>query len=247
MPNPHQVTKLSKLIAAGTASTSTALAELHHVAPLWAQSPMHAACWGFGAIAALAATSWGLAHWIGKRPKPICEVEIARDEDFTELRKLAIEFFGDKVTSLERMRIWASQRKDLFYCVKLVYREAHVRRDTLEGYYCLLPLTSRAVTGLRSQRITINDLDAGDIAPSLAKTAAIYVGAIAAKSAVGRSVALNSLRTSLHKLAGERRQMLVITRPVTADGMRLVKYFGLKPAHFSSDEPALGALHFGPV
>lgn len=200
--------------------------------------------WISGGVALASSAVWLGVKVLDRRLAAVPGTSSAEEADFPVIREIAVQFFGEKVSSLERMKQWASIHPGVFNLVTTEKRDGARKVVDIDGYYCALPLTEGAAEEVAAERRGVSDVNAQEICPPGAVPAAIYVGAVVAKSESTKGVALQSLLTLVKGMAKNRRDVKILARPVTPEGLRLVRAFGLLPVRAGIEDP-MGALHAG--
>lgn len=155
------------------------------------------------------------------------DIEDARPEDVAAIRELAIRFFGEGVTPEEVLLEFAGEG-GVFRVVKRVIVTDDDRRERFSGYFCVIPLSSAAATSILNEEIRGNELTVKHMPSLPEETAALYIGAVAARDYYSRAVVLEALRLHIrYAIALGIRQ--VLTRPLTIDGLRIVKKHLFQP------------------
>lgn len=135
---------------------------------------------------------------------------------------------GGSMSDHQRALRWFDINRQIFW--KIIDGTRQRREERVIGYYAVIPLNKEATDLLEAERIDGTAFEPGHIIPfrpkRIRKTpASIYIGGVAANNRKRiRSFVLGSLISHLEheKEAGVK---VVFTRPVTADGLRLVKKY----------------------
>lgn len=241
----NNVVMIAKKVFFNSASLSAFCATTQAVAPTAPlQTVLVGGAWGSGGLALAAGTVWVAATAWERRSGGVPRAGQAEELDLVEIRRLAVRFFGAKVSSLDRMKMWASRHPGIFSVVTNERRNGSRKVVDIDGYFCALPLTKKGADELLAERCGINDLDADAICTPGAVPNAVYVGAVASRDDTCKGAALQGLRSLVNRMAKSRSDVLVLARPVTPDGLRLARYFGLQPVRTEVEDP-LGVLHSG--
>lgn len=223
---------------AGTASSIAAIVSQ----PVWLNDVVVNSAWS-----AIAVGTASFAVWVGAITWPQAAGtthRVATSADLPRLSKLAQRYFGKKITGIDRLRQWMERNPRV---IELVTRaRAFGLRDlvTIDGYYCALPLNDKAGRDVMTGARSVNEVMPEEICRPNEVPFAIYVGAIACGTGAGKAVALQGLVRLVESMAHRQRNVVVLARPVTADGMRLVGDFGLQPAQHHPDSPnPMGWVH----
>ena len=158
------------------------------------------------------------------------ECRLATESDVQEAFELASRYFDSDPSTMARIREWLRADARVLWIVRRRTPGPYAGSSRLVGYYCVLPLRADAVQRMRSGALTAATLDSGDLAPSREEPAAFYIGAVAAADRVAAGTALGALQQFLRD-STPRRGLLVLTRPITEDGLRLVSHAGMQPVN----------------
>lgn len=162
-------------------------------------------------------------------PKEIeIEVEDAQPGDVHNIRSFAVSFFGEEVTP-EDVLVQFTKRGGIFRVVKRVMVADGERHERLSGYFCVIPLSSTAMASVKDGTLRGGQLTMNHVPASSEETAALYIGAVAARDLASRAIVLEALRLHVHYYSKELGIHEVITRPVTNDGLRIVRKHGFRP------------------
>lgn len=155
------------------------------------------------------------------------EVENARPEDVVSIRNLAVSFFGEEVTP-ENVLVQFARAGGIFRVVKRVIVKDGERRERFSGYFCVIPLSVIAATSVKANTLRGGNLTMDHVPASTGETTALYIGAVAARDIYSRAVVLEALRQHV-RYSSHLGVREVLTRPLTEDGLRLVKRHGFQP------------------
>jgi hypothetical protein len=154
-------------------------------------------------------------------------IEDAKPEDVSNIREMAIRFFGEGVTPEQVLSEFAAIG-GVFKVVKRVISTEREKRERFSGYFCVIPLSNRALASLLAGQLRGNELSVEHLPSDHELIAALYIGAVAARDHYSRAVVLEALRLNIrYALAFGVRQ--VLTRPLTSDGLRIVKKHSFQP------------------
>lgn len=169
-------------------------------------------------------------------------------EELHDLREFVTEVLGtDDVTPLETMRAMCDKNPEV---LSVVIRKPGTdgaggegQPVAIRGYFCIFPLTRAATRLVQSEILTGNKIGPEQLVKARSRPASIYIGGVAGRGQSRRSgFVLAHLQAKLSTAA--RRGTPIYARPVTRDGLRLMRHFNfkpLRPAH-GSDE-GLGRIH----
>ena len=152
---------------------------------------------------------------------------------YEEFRRI----FGEEMIPPERVKEWMKKNPMIAYTVVRASRD-HPDRYDLVGYFELLPLTKAGEEKLRRSRPDTGSLSVTDIYSPLkwAVATAYYVASVGVIDATNRKhenrrlVEGTVMRMLIEQLRclGVRQTIDVYARPVTKDGLRLVREYGFR-------------------
>jgi hypothetical protein len=164
----------------------------------------------------------------------------ARVEDLPFIYRMAYEQFGNEVSSLSTMRSWYAKNPEIFIVLHRIGRRRYGESREIVGYLCTIPLSQRGLSKILSGEY-IRNLLKQDIQSPKRQCAAIYIGAIVGLSYKAKGnillVATREIETYLH-----HRTRMILTRPITHDGLRIVLKHGFVPVQDRS-QPNIDGLY----
>lgn len=162
------------------------------------------------------------------RPASSMELKLIHD--------MGVELFEGGVSSTNQMKKWYRVNPNIFWVVR---RKGDGKREAIRGYFCIIPLTQNAVDLLKDGQISGQTFTTEHLSTE-SRPKSVYVGAIAAKGFKARGAVLHMLLAQIEmlRLKGTKN---VFTKPVTKDGVRLVKKFDF--TCIESDEIDKDKLH----
>jgi len=154
---------------------------------------------------------------------------VARPADLEDIRILAQRLYEtEDVSPLPQMRAWLRKYPRSFFVVfTRTRRRLFLTVEELQGYFCLLPISSNAAQKLCAGELRFKTLSEDDLMPR--GFSAIYIGGVAAIDEISRGVCLGRLETEIWNLAALQPDAELLARPVTKDGLRLVRSYGFRP------------------
>jgi len=165
----------------------------------------------------------------GNKPRRRHECRPARLEDLRTINELATRLFGQDVSSLESMRAWREKNQDVFWILRRITSSpGGYRNEEVVGYFCVIPIGHEAKVQLRNGQMKISDLPSDSVLESHKPADAVYVGGIAGTDLHSKANILIALTTHLQDLA-KSRNLEILTRPVTEDGLRVVENHEMTP------------------
>ena len=151
----------------------------------------------------------------------------ASPDDVSNIREMAVEFFGADV-SPEDVLVGFAAAKGILKVVKRVIIAGRDRRERFSGYFCTIPLSDESAQAVKAGTLRGYQLNTSHLPPGTETTAALYIGAIAAKDHYSRAIVLEALRLHIsYSLALGVRE--VLTKPLTVEGLRLVRKYRFQP------------------
>lgn len=106
-----------------------------------------------------------------------------------------------------------------------IWKVKDTQTNKIIGYFCILPLTARGEEKVLERDLIGEGLDIKCFAKNFRKGTPFYIGSIAGLSRKGGAAALESLKSQLVRFEASK----AYARPMTAEGVRLVKKFGFNP------------------
>lgn len=169
---------------------------------------------------------------IGERPY---ETKAAKRRDLRAIHEFGERMFGTPVSDLNRAERWFDVNRHIFWLIVDTAIRG-TREQQIVGYYAVFPLDKAATDLLEFEQIDGRSFEPDHIIPFKPnrirrKPSCIYVGGVAGRNRKRiRHFVMGSLITHLkhEKAAGVR---VVYTRPVTKDGLRLVKKYKFRPVN----------------
>jgi pimeloyl-ACP methyl ester carboxylesterase len=151
----------------------------------------------------------------------------ASPDDVSNIRAMAVEFFGADV-SPEGVLVGFAAAKGILKVVKRAINAGLERRERFSGYFCVIPLSGESAQAMKAGTLRGYELNTSHLPTGTATTAALYIGAIAARDHYSRAVVLEALRLHIiYSLALGAKE--VLTKPLTREGLRLVRKYGFQP------------------
>ncbi|MBN7820068.1 hypothetical protein [Bowmanella yangjiangensis] len=166
-------------------------------------------------------------------------IYMARPASSMELKfifNMGEDLFEGGVSSVNQMKAWYKINPNIFWVLR---RKGEGKRDPIRGYFCIIPLKADAVKLLKEEQITGQSITTTHISKER-NPKSVYVGAIAAKGFKSKGAVLHKMLNQVEILK-QKGTKDVFTRPVTEDGIRLVKKFNFSCVGY--DEGEKGKLH----
>jgi|GEM_PF-3374391 len=151
----------------------------------------------------------------------------ASPDDVQNIRDLAVGFFGPDVTP-EDVLVGFADAGGILKVVKRVIANGPDRRERFSGYFCAIPLSAQSAEAIKAGTLRGYELKAEHLPADTQATAALYIGAIAARDHYSRAVVLAGLRLHMQFLSTLGTKEF-LAKPLTEDGLRLVRKHRFKP------------------
>lgn len=175
-----------------------------------------------------------LKEIFGLDQKPY-ESKIAKWRDLKPIHEYGKRRLGTDVSNLKKAETWFRTNNQIFWLViDNSIKGSH--EEQMIGYYAVFPLNQQATELLEAEKVDGTSFETEHIIPyrrgRIRKTPhSLYVGGIVAESKMRvRQFILGSLIAHLNH-EKENGVKVLFTRPVTADGLRLVKKYGFRPVN----------------
>lgn len=171
----------------------------------------------------------------------------ARLSELRLIREMAAREIPAQVSDLTLMEKWWTWNKRVFFVVRYVNRSFGSQEEKVVGYICVLPLVAEAAEAMQRGRLNGITLKPEDLAQTDEATEAVYIGAIVGEDIVSKGAVLHFLEGRLRSLA-ERKRLLVMARPATDDGLKVILGNGMVEVENSAgpDLPNLYRMHLDP-
>lgn len=143
---------------------------------------------------------------------------VARADDIPVIVDIAKSTMGDRITIENTLKLYNHNKR----CIRKV---VDTRSNQIVGYFCVLPLTINGEKRVMDRDLISNDLDVQNFAKNFRRGMPVYIGSMAATTTRGRAATLELAKVTLANMEITK----AFTRPVTKDGVRLVKRFGFEP------------------
>ena len=168
-----------------------------------------------------------LTRWVAIPHSDYVSVK-ARKKDLVAVREFAIRHVDADVFSPVTLQSMYARNPDMIY---LVVRHSHWgmwRNRTIAGLFSVLPVNAKARSCLVANEPRGFRIEDHHVTPKGRRPAALYIAILGANGSL-RASGFSLLALSTHLSGLVDRTPQVFTRPVTSDGLRLVKKYGFKP------------------
>ncbi len=142
----------------------------------------------------------------------------AKATDIPEIVRIAQKTIGPQITEENALQLYNHNPRCL-------HKVMDTKEGKIIGYFCLVPWTKKGEEKVYERDLISVDMDLDTFARKVRKSCSMYIGSIAGENSRGKAAALELAKTTLAKLEVNK----AFTRPVTKDGVRLVKKYGFKP------------------
>lgn len=165
----------------------------------------------------------------------------ARAQDVARLHALYEEYFGEEAPKSTVMREWLAKCPSALTIVQRVVGNSHLdERRELVGSFKVLPLTRKGQQAVESGRATGSSLGPEHIAGPRSHPAGYYVGDVVATTRVARGVVMAHIESALPTQIQD--EVTVYARPLTADGLRIMKAHGFVLLSDGESVPEIGEM-----
>lgn len=139
------------------------------------------------------------------------------------------------------MSEWSQVDPETISVIKKVETDG-TKHSELVAYFCVLRLNDQAAARMKRGELTGLQIRASDLARPGEPSSCVYVGGVIGADMVARAIALDHLITHITSMSLDPKTE-VFTRPVTKDGLRLVRKFKMKQLAPNSKE--IGSIFVG--
>ena len=151
----------------------------------------------------------------------------ARACDLKDAREFCLRTIGPGLSPLKKMRRWYDKNPTIFSILVAARSEDTAQSDrpeSISGYFGIIPINKSACDALDQEQLdgvsfTTDHICGVDETPN-----GYYLAGVAADNSVARRKILLELKKQLETLV-QVQPRLFYTRPISADGLRLVKAF----------------------
>lgn len=144
------------------------------------------------------------------------------------LREFAIENIQQTIAPLETLQGWLAVNPGIFYGLHELERTGNQVTSTLVGYYSLRPINRTGMQLLDSGKTDGASLLPEHILPAGSPPSAVYIGGVAAGSAMARAAILFYLYIEARRFRAQGVNVFY-TYPASDDGRRLAMDKGFVP------------------
>jgi hypothetical protein len=148
-------------------------------------------------------------------------------QEVATVRRFAENHIGPAMPTDQQLRAMLAVNHDLFYAIESPPQNGN-GPPALVGFFSILPLKQGAVLRLERAELIGAELLPDHITRKKGTPRGIYIGSVAGCGFRARAFALDRLITVVNTLCRKHNISKVFARPVTGDGLRLLRKFGFK-------------------
>jgi pimeloyl-ACP methyl ester carboxylesterase len=163
------------------------------------------------------------------RCKHLSKCEPGSSADLVLIHELAVSLFGSDVSGIELMRAWWHRNPSVFWLLRRVTRAPGTRTEQVVGFFCLIPTSKSTAAEIRSGAIKGATLSPNLVLAQSESIEALYIGGIAGVDPHAKADIMLALTTHLYSLERDPRGIIVLARPVTSIGLRIVRDYEMEP------------------
>ncbi|MEZ5814546.1 MAG: hypothetical protein R3E13_07520 [Alphaproteobacteria bacterium] len=185
---------------------------------------------------------YGLCRCFGSRlygsSSPKFILRPATQSELKMIYDMGNNLFDGGISPLDQMQRWQKKNGEVFWVLR---KYGDKKFAPIYGYCCLIPLLESAVEELKSGEITGQSMRSAHISKNK-RPKSVYLGAVAAIGMRAKGAMLDKLT---HEIDSRRRggqTKCIYTRPVTDDGLRLIKKYGFEC--YDCPKPTKDKLHY---
>jgi hypothetical protein len=164
--------------------------------------------------------------------------------ELEKLRAFVSEAFEtDEITPLDTMRRLYEKNREILHVLVRTSPNSAENGNNICGYFCVFPLTRAASKLVQAEALTGDKIGPDQIVRTRSRASAFYIGGIAASGGRYPSARVIAyLEARLSKAVS--RAIPIYTRPVTKEGLRLMKRHSFQPVRALGDnQDGLGRIH----
>lgn len=165
----------------------------------------------------------------------------ARPQDLPRLHALYEEYFGNEAPKRELMREWLGKCPSALTIVQRLAGNSHLsERRELVGSFKVLPLTRKGQAAVETGKATGSTLGSELIAGPRSRPAGYYIGDVVATTQVARGVVMAHIESAIPTQI--ENEVTLYARPLTADGLRVMRAHGFVLASDGESSPEIGLM-----
>lgn len=177
-----------------------------------------------GGLFLLFTVFWVCAFWagvfrklrlFGRRNVSVCECQ---STDIDEISRIANEHIVGSTDQRKSMVLYN-------HCPKSFRKIIDTKSNKIIGYICLLPLTNKGEKQIENRDVLVGNLDTTYFAKRFRKGCSVYIAGMVGEKWAAKGAAIDFIRDELKKIGA----LKAYSRPVTKDGVRLLKGEGFQP------------------
>lgn len=144
--------------------------------------------------------------------------KVARADDIPQIVAIAQKTMGDRITEENTRQLYNHNTKS-------IRKVVDTRNGSIVGYFCILPLTVNGQKNVMERDLIGDSLQVENFTKTFRPGSPVYIGSIAGINQKGKAATLELAQNLISTLDVPK----AFTRPVTKDGVRIVKKFGFRP------------------
>jgi hypothetical protein len=163
----------------------------------------------------------------------------AHEGELPLLRTFAMGLLGENVTPLETMEQWYRKNPNIFH---VIYPQTEAGNEEITAFFSILPLSRAATKLVEAEILNGINITAEHLVSPNSRPASIYIGGIAGvRWSRVRGAAVAYLHGELSRYAW--KAVPIFTRPVTSQGLDLLKRYKFKPVKAIGSQDPRGRMH----
>jgi len=178
---------------------------------------------------------------ITKRDAVWCEFRAVSRANVREVHELMMHTFGEESPTTTRILEWQRRNSTVMTAVYIKRLASGNVTRSLVGVFKIVPLKAEGVALVEQERLPGGAIPAALVTGQGDAPAGFYIGDVLAVTVRAKGELLRQMLTALRKAATGGTP--IYTRPLTADGARLVHKYGFVPVADSVPAGSLGRIH----
>jgi hypothetical protein len=156
------------------------------------------------------------------------ERSAAQPQDISAVHDFAVRFLGANISPIDQLAEWSKVDRDMISVVNRLAAGGAKQNTKLVAYFCVLKLNEQAAARMRRGELTGLQITAKDLTRPGEPCSCIYIAGVIGADMIARAIVLDHLKTHISDMSLDPKTE-VFTRPVTPDGLRLVRQFRMRP------------------
>lgn len=167
---------------------------------------------------------WAFSYWASvvrklllfrRKNVAVCQ---CRSTDIDEISRIANQHIVGSTDQRKSMVLYN-------HCPKAFRKVIDTKTNRIIGYTCLLPLTKKGEQQIENRDVLVGDLDTSYFARRFRKGCSVYIAGMVGEKFSAKGAAISFIRDELE----QNGALKAYSRPVTKDGVRLLKREGFQP------------------